>query len=404
MKNSEKSILFTIYLVIIILCSILAFSGKNIDYGPLILGLSSCVLMAYGHFIIKRFFPDGDKYLFIISAFIAQFGLVMIYRLNPSLAIKQIVWFTLGIGVFILLLIFLPPIGKFEKYSMVYIIIAITLLSSTLLLGSEIKGSKNWLKFGGYSVQPSEFAKLFLILYLSSALKYVKNLMSAIKIAIPVFVCIGLLVIEKDLGASLIFFGIFMAMLYVETSSALYMITGLTVFSFGGILSYFLFNHVRIRVEIWLDPFKYRNGSGNQICQALFAIASGGLFGTGMGLGKPYFIPLAHSDFIFAAICEEFGTLGALALILMYLIIIYRGLKVAISAPNNYSRLVAVGITSMIAFQVFVIIGGVTKMIPLTGITLPFVSYGGTSMLLNFACLGIIQKISETARLSNHEG
>lgn len=402
MKDNEKSILKGIYLVIIIMCSILAFSAEYFDAGPLILGGSSCILIAYGHFIIKKFYPKGDKYLFIISTFIAQFGLVMIYRLNSKLAIKQISWFTLGIGVFIFLIIFLPQLGKFEKYKYVYIVIAILLLSSTLFLGSEIKGSKNWLMIGPFgSVQPSEFAKLFIILYFAAAIQKIKDYKDALKVAIPAFLAIGLLVLEKDLGAALIFFGIFITMLYIGTSNLRYVLTGVASFFIGGVLSYFMFAHVRVRFQIWLDPFKYKTGMGNQICQSLFAIASGGLFGTGLGLGKPYFIPLAHSDFIFAAICEEFGMLGALALILMYLILVYRGLQVAIYAKNDYSKLVAVGITSMIAFQVFVIIGGVTKMIPLTGITLPFASYGGTSMVLNFACLGVLQKISEVGRENN---
>ena len=399
MKNTEKSIIRNIYIIIIILCAILSLLGDTFDYGPIILGVSSCVLLSYGHFIIKKFYPEGDKYLFIIAAFISQFGLVMIYRLNSSLAIKQITWFTLGIGIFIILVIFLPELEKFEKYKYWYIVIAILLLSSTLFLGSEIKGSKNWLKVGSMSAQPSEFAKLFIILYLASAIKKIDNKVDAIKVAIPAFIAIGLLIVEKDLGSALIFFGIFITMLYIGTSNVLYLLAGLLSFMGGGVLSYFLFNHVRVRIAIWLDPFKYKNGIGHQICQSLFAISSGGLFGTGLGLGKPYYVPLAYNDFIFAAICEEFGILGALALILMYLVLVYRGLQVAIYAKDDYSRLIAVGITSMIAFQVFVIIGGVTKMIPLTGITLPFVSYGGTSMLLNFACLGVLQKISESGRL-----
>ena len=395
MKNTEKSILRGIYLVIIILCAILAFIGKAMDLGPLILGSSSCILIAYCHFIINRFFPGGDKYLLIIAAFIAQFGLIMIYRLNPNLAIKQILWFTVGMGLFIFLVIILPEISKFEKYKYLYIIIAILLLASTLFVGSEIKGSKNWILVNGMSLQPSELAKFFVILFLAAAIQNIESFRDLLKVAIPVFVAISLLVIEKDLGSALIFFGIFITMLYIGTSNLKFMLAGLISFITGTILSYFMFAHVRVRFEIWLDPFKYKTGIGNQLCQSLFAIASGGLFGTGLGLGMPYYIPLAHSDFIFAAICEEFGILGALALIIMYLILVYRGLQVAIFAKDDYSRLVAVGITSMIAFQVFVIIGGVTKMIPLTGITLPFVSYGGSSMVLNFICLGVLQKISE---------
>jgi cell division protein FtsW (lipid II flippase) len=177
-------------------------------------------------------------------------------------------------------------------------------------------------------------------------------------------------------------------------------LAGTLSFAASGVASYFLFSHVRVRIDIWLDPWKYKTGKGYQICQSLIAMASGGLFGSGIGLGHPYFIPEAHNDFIFAAICEEMGMLGAMALILLYLILVYRGLRSALQARDTYSMLVAVGISSMIAFQVFVIIGGDTKMIPLTGITLPFVSYGGSSMLLNFASLGVLQKISEAVRKS----
>jgi cell division protein FtsW (lipid II flippase) len=220
------------------------------------------------------------------------------------------------------------------------------------------------------------------------------------KVAIPVVISILLLVIQKDLGASLMFFGIFMSMLYIGTSKSKYMLIGLAALAVGGVISYFIFGHVRVRIDIWLDPWKDKWGYGNQIIQSLFAIAAGGLFGKGIGLGNPYLIPEAHTDFIFPAICEEFGLLGGMAIILLFLMLVYRGLRTAIYARDNYSKLVAVGISSMIAIQVFVIIGGVTKMIPLTGVTLPFVSYGGSSMLLNFTSLGVLQKISETGRKS----
>lgn len=405
MGNTEKSVLKGIYAVILIMFTILSFSIsgsiKFLDFGPILFGISSCILIAYSNFIIKHFFPDGDKYLLIISAFVAQFGLVMIYRLNTALAIKQISWFTIGIAVFIFLVVFLPDIQKFNKYYNFYIIISIILLASTLLVGTEIKGSKNWIRIGSFSMQPSEIAKLFLIFYLAGSIEKIKDLRDAFKVALPVFIAIGFLVIEKDLGGCLILFGIFITMLYIGTSDIKYILLGITSFTGGGIISYFLFSHVRKRIFIWLNPWKYKFDWGHQICQSLFAIAEGGLFGTGLGLGHPEFIPEAHNDFIFAAICEEFGLLGAMAIILLYLILVYRGLRTAIYAKDNYSRLVAVGISSMIAFQVFVIIGGVIKMIPLTGITLPFVSYGGSSMLLNFASLGVLQKISEEGYKAN---
>lgn len=404
MKKEEKSILKSIYLVTLLMFFQLSISFGKFDFLPIMLGLSSCILMAYSYFIISRFFPTGDKYLLILSSFITQFGLVMIYRLNsqsPIRAIKQISFFTIGIAAYIFLVIFLPEIKKFERLRYVYIIITILLLSSTLFLGREIKGSKNWIQIGSFNMQPSEIAKLFLILYLASSIKYIKNYYDALKESIPVFISIGLLVVEKDLGAGLIFFGIYITMLYIGTSNFKYILSAVIIFLLGGLASYFIFPHVKVRIDIWLNPFAYKTGKGYQICQSLFAIAEGGLFGTGLGLGYPQFIPEVHNDFIFSAICEEFGLLGASALILLYILLVYRGLRTAIYAKDDYSRLVAVGISSMLAFQIFVVIGGVTKMIPMTGITLPFVSYGGSSMLLNFICLGVLQKISESGWKEN---
>lgn len=400
MENREKSILKGIYLLTVMMFLMLMMSMKKLDFGPVILGLSSCLLIGYGYYIIKRFFPKGDKYLLIIVAFISQFGLVMIYRLSPVNAIKQLSWFTLGMGVYIFLVVFLPHIRRFGKLKYTYAIIAVILLALPLFLGSEIKGSRNWIRIGSFGIQPSEIAKLFMIFYLASALQNIKSFLHVIKAALPVFIGIAFLIVEKDLGASLIFFGIFITMLFISTSSFKYILTCIGAFIGAGGLSYFLFSHIRVRFKIWIDPWKYRDGSGHQIIQSLIAIATGGLFGTGIGLGHPYLIPLAHNDFIFAAICEELGLLGGIALVLLYLMLIYRGFRTALHARDGYSMLVAIGISSMIGFQVFVIIGGVIKLIPLTGITLPFVSYGGSSMILNFASLGVLQKISESGRNS----
>lgn len=234
-----------------------------------------------------------------------------------------------------------------------------------------------------------------MILYLSSALSKEVDKRDVIEVASFSFLAILILVLEKDLGAALIFFGIFMVMLYVATSNVKYVLSGIALFFTGGFFSYFIFNHVRVRVEIWLNPWKYKFNKGYQLCQSLFAIASGGLFGRGLGLGYPYLIPLALNDFIFSAISEEFGLIGASAVIILYFLLVYRGLRSALYAKYVFSQLVAVGLSSMMAFQVLVVIGGVTKMIPMTGITLPFVSYGGTSMLLNFISLGVLYKISE---------
>lgn len=399
----ENKVLKNIIIVTFLLYLNLTFINNKIDILPIIFGVSSILLVVYGNFIVRKFYPKGDKYLFLISSILAQFGITMIYRLDianansaiPKYALKQITWYTVGITVFILIIFILPKLTYLSKYKYIYISIALALLSSTLILGKEIKGSKNWITFGSFSFQPSEIAKFFIILFLASAFSKPIDKKSIREITVLSFISIALLVLEKDLGAALIFFGIFIVMLYVATSNLKYVSYGIFSFLIGGFISYFLFSHVRIRVEIWLNPWKFKLNKGYQICQSLFAIASGGLFGRGLGLGYPYLIPLALNDFIFSALAEELGFLGVSAIIILYFLLVYRGLRAAIYAKDAFSQLVAVGISSMMAFQVFVVIGGVTKMIPMTGITLPFVSYGGSSMLLNFLSLAVIYKISE---------
>jgi cell division protein FtsW (lipid II flippase) len=197
----------------------------------------------------------------------------MIYRLDPPRAWKQLIWFTLGMGVYILLVVFLPDIKKFARFRYTYIVIAILMLSSTLIVGTEIKGSQNWINFGFFSIQPSEIAKLFLILYLASTMQHIRGFKDVIISAAPVFICIALLVAAKDLGASLIFFGIFITMLYIGTSNIGYILLWTSCFLFGGFLSYFIFPHVKVRIDIWHNP--WNNPKGYQIVQSLFAIAAG---------------------------------------------------------------------------------------------------------------------------------
>ncbi|KRQ87110.1 Lipid II flippase FtsW [Caloramator mitchellensis] len=399
MEKLEKSILHNIYFIILLLFLILSLYKGNFEIAPFVYGAFSIGLTGYGHFIVKRFFPTIDKYLYILSVFIVQFGLVMLYRLDLERALKQITWFAIGISLFIFILLFMPEIKKFEKSEIFFAIFTIVIITLPLLIGREIKGSKNWIQFGNFRFQPSELAKITMIFYLSSAIKRIESYRDVLKVSIPVILSIAIFVLEKDLGSSLMFFGIFMTMLYIGTSKLRYIFSGAFLFSIGGFMSYFLFSHVRKRVDIWLDPWRYKFGAGYQICQSLIAIASGGLFGTGLAAGHPEVIPEVYTDFIFSAISEEFGLLGAIALLMLYLLLIYRMLRTALYAKDDYSRLVAVGIASMFAFQVFVIVGGVTKMIPLTGITLPLVSYGGSSMIISFVSIGILQKISEMGNL-----
>ncbi|KMT21080.1 FtsW/RodA/SpoVE family cell cycle protein [Clostridium cylindrosporum] len=397
MIKSEKSVMASIVLVTMLMFFILSISKGEFDFKAIIVGALSSILMLVAHFIVKKFYPKGDKFLLIVPAFLTQFGLVMLYRLNPSIAMKQLSWIVAGMAIYIIILIFMPDIKRFEKFDRWFIIGAVIFLVLPLLIGKEKMGARNWVSIGGFGFQPSEIAKLFIIMYLANIYK-IKDKKDILKFAIPIFIGLGILVVEKDLGGVLIIFGIFTTVLYIGTSNLKYIWGAIGFFSIGGTLSYFIFNHVKRRVDIWIDPWKDKYGAGHQIVQSMFAIGTGGLFGTGLGLGNPEFVAVVESDFIFAAICEEMGMIGALAIILLYLILVYRGLRVALYARDGYARLVAVGITSMVAFQVFVIIGGVTKMIPLTGITLPLISYGGTSMLITFVALGVLQKISQMGR------
>jgi len=263
------------------------------------------------------------------------------------------------------------------------------------LIGTEVNGSQNWVIYHGIGFQPSEFGKLFLVAYLASALKDYDDLASLIQPGIIVMVSLGFVVLQKDLGSALIIFGIAITMLYIATSRLKYILTCFVLFMIGCVISYKIFDHVRLRVTIWQNPWPYALNKSYQVVQSLIAIASGGLFGAGLGQGHPEFVPVNATDFIFAAICEDLGLMTGFAIIILYFLLFYRCMRAAFYVEDRFSRLLTVGYSAMIASQVLVIIGGVTNMIPLTGITLPLISYGGSSILIVLFSLGIIQKVSE---------
>jgi cell division protein FtsW (lipid II flippase) len=358
----------------------------------------TCLLIGYSYFIIRKFFSDGDKYIFIFSSILSVIGIVMIYRLNMASSIKQIIWFAVGVTGFILIVVVLPDLKSFSKYKYTYLIITIVFMGVATLFGREVNGSKNWIFIGSHGFQPSEFGKLFLVAYLASALKNYKDFKDLIEPGIIVMICIGFMVLQRDLGSALIFFGIAVTMLYIATSKFRYVATCFGLFMAGSVISYKLFDHVRTRVLIWQNPWPYATTKSYQVVQSMFSIASGGLTGSGLGLGHPEYVPVNTTDFIFAALCEELGILIGFAIIILYFLLFYRCMRAAVYEEDNFSRLLAVGYAAMIASQVLVIVGGVMNAIPLTGITLPLVSYGGSSMLITFFSLGIIQKISEEGR------
>lgn len=402
----EKRVLKLIYLLCLLLFTNLGLLKEPFDKNALIIGLILCFIIGFSNYLIRKFYPDGDKFMFIFSSILAVVGIAILYRIEPSFAFKQLIWTIVGISSYMIIVLFLPNIKKLSKYKNVYAISTLVLMPMGLiyglLTGNSVNGAMNWVYIGRFGFQPSEFGKIFLVLYLSSSLieyesknKLKDDFMQLIKPALIVMYSLVCMVLQTDLGSTLIFFGISVTMLYIATNKKKYVFTCLGLSAVGAIGAYGVFSHVKRRVMVWLNPWKYATNEGYQIVQGLYAIASGGLFGVGLGNGYPDLIFASESDFIFAVICEELGIIFAVGLMIIYFLLFYRGIRIAFLTEDRFSQLAAVGFSTMIACQTLVIIGGIFTVIPLTGITLPLISYGGSSMLTMFFALGILQKISE---------
>ena len=403
-KKREKRLLNLVYLLCLLLFTALGFLQQPFDKFALIMGVVLCVLIGYSHFIVRRFYPDGDKFILIFASVLAVVGVAMLYRINPNTAIKQLIWIALGIIGYILIVVILPDLKSFAKYKNVYMIITLVLMPLALIFGTEQFGAKNWILIGPISFQPSEFAKIALVLYLAAALatyeskkSFKEEVKQLFQPSLVAGFSMGCMVLQRDLGSALIFFGISITLLYVATSKKKYVFTALGLAAIGSVAGYTMFGHVRERVMIWRDPWKYALGSSYQIVEGMYSIAAGGLFGVGLGQGHFQNLPVKESDMIYAIICEEFGIIFAIGLMIIYFLLFYRGIRAAFVTKDSYSQLIAVGFSTMIACQTLVIIGGIFSVIPLTGITLPIISYGGSSVLTIFFALGILQKISEEA-------
>lgn len=400
----EKRLLRLVYLLCLLLFTALGFLQQPFDKFALIMGVVLCVLIGYSHFVIRRFYPDGDKFILIFASILAVVGVATLYRINRVTAIKQLVWIALGIVSYILIVVILPDLRSFAKYKKVYMIVTLILMPLALLFGTVQYGAKNWILIGPISFQPSEFAKIALVLYLASALAtyesksdFKEDFKQLWQPALIAGFSMGCMVLQRDLGSALIFFGISITLLYVSTSKKKYVFTALGLAAVGSVVGYLMFGHVRERVMIWLDPWKYKLGESYQIIEGMYSISAGGLFGVGIGQGHFQNLPVKESDMIYAIICEEFGIIFAIGLMIIYFLLFYRGIRAAFVTDDKYSQLIAVGFSTMIACQTLVIIGGIFAVIPLTGITLPIISYGGSSVLTIFFALGILQKISEEA-------
>lgn len=394
-------------------CGILAVSLANmtISYKILLPAIGILFFPLLIQFILDKTGYQGDPFLLPLAVALAGIGLTMILRLKPNLYFLQALWILIGLIIFSFSTFFFRRIEEIAQYKYLCGIIGIGLLLTALVFGVDIGGNKNWVLIGPVRFQPSEFAKIFIVLFLAAYLTERHELLSMATKRYGIFalphprfiapllalwsLAMLIFVIQRDLGSALLFFGVTIIMAYMASGRLNYIAIGMILFLVGSLVCYKLYSHVQVRVDIWLNPWSDPNGKAFQIVQSLFAFGSGGILGTGLTYGYPDLIPEVHTDFIFAAIGEEMGFLGAAGVLLIYIIVICRSFKIALAAFRPFSALVAAGLATSMALQIFIIVGGVTKFFPLTGITLPFVSYGGSSMVANFALLGLLSAISE---------
>ncbi|HHV47053.1 MAG TPA: FtsW/RodA/SpoVE family cell cycle protein [Tissierellia bacterium] len=369
-----------------------------LDRSTIIYGLSLIFIIYISNLILSKI-VSGDNYIFLIVTMLASIGIIMIYRINYEQGFKQIIWISLGIVLFFATYFIVKRIKGWEKLFLYYCLASVFLFLATLLLGRRFKGAINWISIGGISFQPTEIIKILAILMIASYYtnydRFKEKKWGRYYLIGIMYLFVFFLFLQRDLGSVLIFCSLFLALQYIYDENRKLVLANIVVLMFSGLLGYVIFPHVRIRFETWINPWEYIDTIGYQITQSLFAISEGGFFGTGLGLGHPDFIPEVSKDFIFSAICEEMGILTGIGVIMLFMILVYRGFKISINQRNKFFRIVALGISILFGIQSFIIFGGVINMIPLTGITIPFVSYGGSSMLSSFIALGILQVASE---------
>jgi len=404
----------------------IALSGA-FEAGDLTLAVGYVAMFVAAHLLLVAFGHRGDQLILPAVGAMGGLGIIMLHRMPQDLAgtsmlgvelgmaPTQLLWFGVGLMAMVAIAVGLRDDGILRHYKYSWAAIGIALLAATLLLGYEVNGARLWIDLGPVSVQPGELLKIVLVIFIAGYLAETRTLLTSARsrigfISIPplpyflpmlvLFGAVMLIVVRlNDLGTALLFFGIFLTMLFVATGRRSYVLIGLVLFVAGSFVAYRLFGHVQARVDVWLDPFADPLGAGFQPVRALYALGRGGIFGEGLGqglvtLGGDLTIPFVHTDFIFTAIAEELGLLGAFALLGFAMVLVFRGLRIAALARDDFGALLAVGLTASLGLQTLIIIGGNTKLIPLTGITLPFVSYGGSSVLASFIMVGLLLAIS----------
>jgi cell division protein FtsW (lipid II flippase) len=374
-------------------------------------------LYVVAHIAVRSLAPRADATLLPLAAVLNGIGFITITRIDrdatDQLAPAQAMWTAVGVLAFIGTLVIVRRVALLERYRYTFLLFGIVALLLPLApgIGTEINGARLWVRLGPINFQPGELAKVLLVVFLAGYLVDKREVLArgvrrigrlrlpAAKHMGPLFLAWGfsllVMIRQKDLGSSLLFFAVFAVMLYIATERTAFLIAGGVLFVTGAAIGYAIFGHVQDRVSVWVDPWTTGEGQGFQIVQSMFALGTGGFAGTGLGLGRPNTIPNAATDFVFSAIGEELGLLGTAAVIIGFLLFVGAGYRIAVQADRPFPKLFAAGLTSIIGIQTFIIIGGVTRLIPLTGITLPFVSYGGSSLIANFVVLALLLRISD---------
>ena len=389
-------------------------TGAALSFQTLAVPLGLFAAFAAAHIGVRIFAPGADPALLPIVFTLSGIGITFVTRLQPDASLGQVIYLFLGVGLMVGTLAAVRNLEVVKRYKYVLGIAGIILLVLPMLIGTEIYGSKLWIKIGSFQFQPGEFAKVFIVLFLAGYLAENRELLSIsnrtvlgvklprLRLLYPLFivwgVCLLVVAFERDLGSALLFYTIFLIMLYVATGRVSYVLIGLVLLAVGAFGMYQIMGHVQVRVAIWLDPFKDAQNLGFQIVQALYSLADGGLLGVGIGKGLGGdTIPVVASDMIFAAIGEEMGLLGGAAVLLLFMLFAVRGLTTAARAKSDLAAFSAAGLTAAISFQAFTIVGGVTKLIPLTGVTLPFMSQGGSSLLASFVIVALLLRAGDEA-------
>jgi cell division protein FtsW (lipid II flippase) len=425
-------LIFAVLIVMVADAVVDATLNDHISGDVLTYALGFGLIYGVAHLAVRWLAPYADPVILPAVALLNGLGLVLIRRLDMAdqeterrlgravsqgAAGTQVLWTVIGLILFITVLALIRDHRALARYAYTLAAAGLFFLALPAVMPgrfSVVNGAKIWIKVAGFSIQPGEFAKLALMVFFAAYLVQKRDVLSMASRRVagvdlprgrdlgPVLVAWGLSVLvlvgEKDLGTSLLFFGIFVVMLYIATERTSWLLIGLGLFMVGAYLAYLQFAHVQERVMVWLHPFQYRNVQGYQIVQALFGLGTGGLFGTGLGGGRPDTVPLANTDFIVSTVGEELGLFGLVAILGLYALIVSRGFRAGLQVRDAFGKLLAAGLAFTLAFQVFIVVGGVTRLIPLTGLTTPFLSYGGSSLVANFALIAMLLRISDAAR------